>query len=258
VNEHPFAITRITHSCHLVELAGLTLLTDPWFSEKAGYHPGEPIAVTVDRLPKLDGILITHGHYDHCDLDALDALTDRAVPVVTVRSVERSARAHGFSDVRTLTPWDATELGAGTVTAAPGAHSVEEITFVIQGDGHTVYFAGDTMLTPGLRGLPARFPSIDVALVPTNGLRIRPLLNRKVVMDARDAAVLIRLLQPAVAIPQHYAFTSGTVGDRLLTKGDRDPTAFVAAVRRAAPSVAVRVATPGERVDLTEYLPTAA
>jgi L-ascorbate metabolism protein UlaG (beta-lactamase superfamily) len=30
-------ITRITHSCHLIEIGGKTLLTDPWFSTKPTY-----------------------------------------------------------------------------------------------------------------------------------------------------------------------------------------------------------------------------
>jgi L-ascorbate metabolism protein UlaG (beta-lactamase superfamily) len=149
-----------------------------------------------------------------------------------------------------LAPWEATTIGTVTVTAAPAAHQVEEITFVIQGDDHTVYFAGDTTLIPELHELPQRFPTIDLALVPTNGLRIRPLLNKKIVMDAEDAAELVALLQPRIAIPHHYAFTSGPLGDRLLTKSDRDPMSFVETVRRTSPAVNVSIIGPGERLDL--------
>ena len=28
-------ITRVTHSCHLIQICGLTVLTDPWFSQRA-------------------------------------------------------------------------------------------------------------------------------------------------------------------------------------------------------------------------------
>jgi L-ascorbate metabolism protein UlaG (beta-lactamase superfamily) len=246
----PFAVTRITHSCHLLEIGGLTILTDPWFSEKPAYHPGEPIALAVADLPRLDAILISHAHYDHCDLDALDRYPDRTVPVITCRAVQRAAEKHGFTRIVTLRPWDSRSIGDVTITAAPAKHSVEEITFVVEGDRHTVYFAGDTLLIPALRGVARRFPHLDLALVPTNGLRIRPLANRKVVMDAQDAARLVALLKPSLAIPHHYAFTSGRLGDRLITKGDRDPGAFVEALRRLSPSSRVMVTSPGERVDL--------
>jgi phosphoribosyl 1,2-cyclic phosphodiesterase len=61
---------RVTHSCHLIEIGGKTILTDPWFTKKPHYDQGEPIAFTIDELPALDAVLITHAHYDHCDLDA--------------------------------------------------------------------------------------------------------------------------------------------------------------------------------------------
>jgi L-ascorbate metabolism protein UlaG (beta-lactamase superfamily) len=69
-------LTRIGHSCHLLEIGGRTLLTDPWFTVTPTYDPGERVAFTVDRLPALDGILVTHEHYDHCDLDAIRSKVD--------------------------------------------------------------------------------------------------------------------------------------------------------------------------------------
>ena len=246
----PFALTRITHSCHLIEIGGHTVLTDPWFSEKATYHPGEPIAMAVRDLPKLDAILITHYHYDHCDLDALDEYQDKNVPLVVCAPVASHARQHGFTNVTVLAPWESTTIGGLTVTAVPAKHQVEEITFVIEGDRHTVYFAGDTMFIPELLELPDRFPTIDLALLPTNGLRIRPLLNKKIVMDAEDAAQLVAVLKPTLTIPHHYAFTSGSLGDKLITKGDRNPGHFVDAVKRVSPSSRILVTNPGQRIDL--------
>ena len=247
----PFAVTRITHSCHLIEIGGLTILTDPWFSEKATYHPGEPIAVAVRDLPKLDAILITHYHYDHCDLDALDEYSDKSVPLVVCAPVAPHARKHGFTNVTVLAPWESTTIDGVRVTAAPAKHQVEEVTFVIEGDGRTVYFAGDTMFIPELNDLPNRFPTIDLALLPTNGLRIRPLFNKKIVMDAEDAARLVALLKPVLTIPHHYAFTSGPVGDKLITKGDRNPAHFVDAARRLSPTSKILITIPGQRTELT-------
>ncbi len=51
------AVTRITHSCHLIEIGGRIFLTDPWFSTRPGYYQGEPIALGIPDLPRLDGVL---------------------------------------------------------------------------------------------------------------------------------------------------------------------------------------------------------
>src|SRR5215813_3206348 len=99
---YPTAVTRITHSCHLIEIGGRTFLTDPWFSTKPGYYPGEPVALGIADLPALDAVLISHAHYDHCDLETFAAYRDRAVPIFGASTVVDDARANGFTDVTGL------------------------------------------------------------------------------------------------------------------------------------------------------------
>lgn len=239
-------ITRVTHSCHLIQIGGLTVLTDPWFSERAFYHPGEPVAVAPEELPHLDAVVISHQHYDHCDLEAFSRYPRKDVPLLVAGPVVALARKAGFTDVRALEPWQAAQVGDLTITAAPGKHGVYEVTFVISGGGRSVYFAGDTMLIPELRTLPERFGKLDVALLPTNGLRIRPMFNQQVVMNAEEAAELTAVLRPGLAVPHHYAFTGGPIGDKLITNGDKNPGHFTEAVRRLAPDVPVQVISPGE------------
>ena len=156
------------------------------------------------------------------------------------------ARKAGFTDVRALEPWQAARAGDLTITAAPGKHAVYEVTYVISGGGRSVYFAGDTLLTPELRTLTDRYGPLDVALLPVNGLHIRMAGNKQVVMNAEEAAELTAALRPRLAVPQHYAFTGGTVGDMLFLKSDKDPALFVDAARRLAPDIPVKVISPGE------------
>jgi L-ascorbate metabolism protein UlaG (beta-lactamase superfamily) len=238
-------VTRIGHSCHLIEIGGRRLLTDPWFTVTPTYDPGEHVALTVDRLPDLDGVLITHEHYDHCDLDALAAYRDLGVPLIAPATVVGRARDLGFEDVREVKAWDGTAIGDVTVTATPGLHGVPEVTYVIQGGGATVYFGGDTLKIPELDELPSRFGRFDLALLPINGLCIRPAGNRQVVMDATEAAELTATLQARVAVPHHYAFTSGRLGDLLVTRSSREPVAFAEAVGRLSPDTTVRLVLPG-------------
>ena len=109
------------------------------------------------------------------------------------------------------------------MTAAPGQHGVHEITFVIQGGGRAVFFGGDSLRVPELDTIPDRFDHVDMAILPTNGLCIRPMNLQQVVMNADEAAGLTAVLNPTLAVPHHYAFHSGWLGDRMITKGDRDP-----------------------------------
>src|SRR5207248_10169517 len=108
------------------------------------------------------------------------------------------------------------------------------------------YFGGDTLLIPELSEIAERFPSIDLALLSVNGLQIRPLLNRKVVMDPQEAAALCRILRPRYAVPIHYAYTGGPIGDRLLVKHTGTPEAFVQAAAKIATGTTTCILAPGE------------
>ncbi|MFI7000470.1 MBL fold metallo-hydrolase [Nocardia sp. NPDC050175] len=244
------AVTRVTHSCHLIEIGGRTFLTDPWFSTKPGYYQGEPIAVSIAELPPLDGVLISHDHYDHCDLETFAAYRDHTVPFVVAETVVEHAHRAGFDNVTGLTPWDDLEIGGVTITAVPAKHGVHEITFVLRAGSDAVYFAGDTLLIPELTEIPDRLGHISLALLPTNGLHVRPANNMQVVMNAEEAAELTALLAPELAIPHHYAFTKGWLGDRLITASDRDPQHYLEAARKLAPDTTVRIIDPGVRVEL--------
>lgn len=244
------AITRIRHSCHLIEIGGKTFLTDPWFTTKPQYRPGERTAMSVADLPDLDGVLISHEHYDHCDFDALATYRDLDVPLIVPATVAQTATDHGFANVTVVEPWQSTEIDGAQITAAPGKHGVYEITFVLQDGSDIVYFAGDTLFIDELRELPQRFGPIDVALLPTNGLCVRPLKDMQVVMNAREAAELTAVLQPKLAIPHHYAFSSGWLGDRILTKKDTNPANYVEMATSLSPHTEVRIIEPGTRVTL--------
>ena len=239
-------LTRICHSCALIDFDGAVVLTDPWFSARPGYDPGEPIACSPEQLPRLAGVFISHGHYDHCDLAAFARYSDKQVPVVVQRGLAGKVRAAGFPNVTELDPWQSARLGPVTITAAPARHKVPEITAVLQRDDRTVFFGADTLCIPELAEVANRFPALDLAMLPINGLRIRPLLNRQVVMDAQQAAALAGILRPAVAVPTHYAFTGGRLGDRLLVKHDGRTDRFLDAVAELAPHTQARVLAPGE------------
>lgn len=242
-------VIRIAHASVLLEVDGETVLTDPWFSERPGYFRGEPLGVALADLPPLAGVVVSHGHYDHYDMAAFRAYPDRTVPMIVKRGTARIARAAGFTRVQELDPWESAPLGRLTVTATPAKHKVPENTYILQGEGHTVFFGGDTLLIPELREIGPRFGPIDLALLALNGLRIRPLLNRRVVMDPEEAATVCAVLRPRVVVPIHYTFTAGPLRDRLLLGYAGPPTRlvedFTRAVAQRAPHTRVQVLAPG-------------
>ena len=70
----------IGHASALVQLDGVNILTDPVFSERAspfsfaGPKRKTPPGLTIDQLPRIDIVLISHNHYDHLDKSSIEAL----------------------------------------------------------------------------------------------------------------------------------------------------------------------------------------
>jgi L-ascorbate metabolism protein UlaG (beta-lactamase superfamily) len=243
-----FSVTRIAHASVLLDFGNAKVLTDPWFSEKLHFHHGEPLAMSVEQLPKLTAIVASHAHYDHFDIETLKRYPDKAVPFFVGPDMVDAARAAGFTNVRELRPWEAASVGPLTITAAPAAHKVPEITFVIQANGSTVYFGGDSKLIPELRELPKRFPSIQLALLSINGLSV---LGEQVVMNAEEAAELAGLIGAEVVVPMHYRFKGSWFTDSFILSYDGTPERFLDAVKKMASCVKALVLEPGEILHFT-------
>jgi L-ascorbate metabolism protein UlaG (beta-lactamase superfamily) len=109
-----------------------------------------------------------------------------------------------------------------------------------------VFFGGDTLRIAALDEVARRHPRIDLALLPVNGLAIRPAFNRQVVMTAEQAADLADVLQARFAVPIHYRYTAGPIRDRLLLKYDGTPERFAAALASVTPAVQTKILEPGE------------
>ena len=242
-----FSVTRIAHASVLLDFGNATVLTDPWFSEKTHYHHGEPLGITMENLPPLTAVVASHEHYDHFDIATFASYPDKAVPFFVGPNMVEAAKAAGFTNVRELHAWETATVGPLTITAAPAAHKVPEVTFVIQANGSTVYFGADTRLIPELDELPKRFPSIQLALFAVNGLHV---LGEQVVMNAEEAAGLAGQIGAEVAVPIHYRFHGSWFTDSFILSYDGTHERFMAALKERAPMTKGFTLEPGQELRL--------
>src|SRR4029077_3031154 len=94
------------HTTVLLKIDGVTVLTDPVFSKRAGIGLG-PVtlglkrivdpALRIAELPKIDVVLLSHAHMDHFDIPSLRRLEGRGVTVITASRTADLLRVNHYA-----------------------------------------------------------------------------------------------------------------------------------------------------------------
>ncbi|MES2183333.1 MAG: MBL fold metallo-hydrolase [Pseudomonadota bacterium] len=129
------AVTFIGHATTLVQMpagtAGLTLLTDPVFSERVspfsfiGPRRLQPPGLALAELPHVDVVLVSHNHYDHLDEYSVRALAAQpgGPPLFIVPlGLAGWMASHGVANAVELDWWDSHPVGAADITLTPAHH----------------------------------------------------------------------------------------------------------------------------------------
>ena len=172
-----YSAVWVDHATVLMRFGHRTLLADPSLSGAVLIYPRvTPPSVQPAQLPPIDVVLLSHLHVDHFDLRTVRALGRH--PIVVYPQGGEPYMEAVRQRKRTLKAWDSITLHGLKITAVPVAHAGGRYAldalwnhaytgFVIEGEGRTVFFAGDTGWDgKKFKAIRERFPHIDVAFVP--------------------------------------------------------------------------------------------
>jgi len=176
-------LTFIGHATWLMQTASETLLTDPMYSRRAGpfnlFGPtrARDAAVPFDDLPPITIVLLSHNHYDHCDVATLRRLAKKFDPlVVTPVGNGRLLRSIGVRRYEELDWWQRSTIAGLPMTVTPAQHFSARHPFdrnralwggfTVDVQSARVYFAGDSGYGPMFREIGQRLGPIDLALLP--------------------------------------------------------------------------------------------
>ena len=196
------SVTRIIHGSAIIEFPETRILLDPWYNPAPPIGPRTPIGISLENLPPIRGILITHSHDDHFDRQTLSNLPDKSIRVIVRRGLGKDLREMGYVDVVELEDWERSQIGSVIVTAVPARHKVPENGYVLQAGSVTLYVAGDTRFDEKMfHEIGTRFAPLDAAMLPIGGIRI---LGRRLDMSPEEAAEAFSILKAGHVIPYHY------------------------------------------------------
>lgn len=202
-------LTWIDLNSWIFQLAGLTILVDPWLVEPMVFYGQpwlfmarhkNPPAFTPETLPPIDLILLSQGVDDHCHIPTLQRL-DHTIPVVASPTAAKIVRKLGYQTVTTLSPWQEHQVSEHlTIKAVLGAE-------IQPGQIENGYVLVDHTTQQTLYYEPHLFPvqeaaklgQVDVAIAPAIGQAF-PLLGQ-VIMGPEQTLQMLQALQPKVFLP---------------------------------------------------------
>jgi L-ascorbate metabolism protein UlaG (beta-lactamase superfamily) len=239
------AVTFIGHSSFLLRLPGLTILTDPVFSERcspvswAGPKRARPPGRSLADLPTIDLILVSHNHYDHMDLPSLRALRKRDNPqVITPLGNARHLRKAGLARITEIDWWQSTTFGTARVTGTPARHFSSRTPwdrnrnlwsgFMIEVGDKQILFAGDSGAGGHWAEIGGRLGAPDLALLPIGAYEPR-FIMAAVHVNPEEAVAAHLALAARQSVGMHFGTFQLT--DEAI---DAPPKALAAAMDAAA------------------------
>ncbi|HUB16263.1 MAG TPA: MBL fold metallo-hydrolase [Acetobacteraceae bacterium] len=243
------AATFIGHSTFLVQIGGVAVLFDPIWSQRcspvafAGPRRARRPGQSLEVLPAVDLLLVSHNHYDHMDLPTLRRVQRHwAPPAVTGLANARHLAKAGIAGAAELDWWQSMERAGARITYVPAQHfSARTLRdrnrslwggFVVEAGGAVVYFAGDSGYCPHFVEIGERFRRIDLALLPIGAYEPRWFMRQQH-MNPEEAVRAHRDLRPRRSLGMHF-------GTFQLT--DEGIDAPVRALRQAQAAAGVAVA----------------
>jgi L-ascorbate metabolism protein UlaG (beta-lactamase superfamily) len=257
-------VTFIGHSTFLLQDGTINLLIDPVYYQRAspltfaGPRRARAPGVRFDDLPTISLVLLSHNHYDHCDLGTLQRLERRFHPhVVTPLGNGPLLRSAGFRQIEEIDWWETASAAPLPITMTPAQHFSARGPFdrnralwggfLLEAGGQRIFHAGDSGYGRHFREIAERLGPIDLALLPIGAYEPRWFMKDIHMNPAEAVQAHLDL-----AAPQSIAMHFGTF--QLTPEGIDEPVRELANALRERGVAAERFRTleVGESIKLSQ------
>ena len=239
----PPSITWIGHATLLVQVDGLSVLTDPQWNDRAGPTSWlgakrlSPPGLAFEALPRIDVVVISHDHYDHLDLPTVKRLAAMHDPLFLVPLGLKAWFAdNGMTHVEELDWWQEYRYRGVRFVCVPAQHFSQRslwdasrrlwASWVIAGSERRLYFGGDTGYFAGFKEAGRRLGPFDVAALAI-GAYMPPAIMKWVHTTPEEAVAAFVDLDARVMLGVHW----GTF-DLAEEPLDEPPVRMLAEIRR--------------------------
>lgn len=201
-------IRFLGQSGYIVNSGDTTVIIDPYLSDSVNRVAGRPRTLPIPIDPRdirCDAVICTHNHLDHLDPDTVVGMDDGQFFITTEEGLSVLSEM-GKNNAKALKEGERITIGQMEITAVFADHTVEAFGVILQAEGKTLYFSGDTLYNEKLFEI-SRF-SPDYTFICING--------RLGNMNVEEALITATKIGAPVNIPNHYDMFASNSEDPLL------------------------------------------
>lgn len=210
-------ITWLGHASFLIKLGSTVLITDPVLGTLPMIKRWAPVPYTLEELPRIDFVLLSHDHRDHCDEQSLKQIAGRFKPQMLVPLNMQDLLSGWVPDITIQEAgWYqqySLDRSGLEVFFLPARHWGKRGllddhrrlwgSFLIRYKQITIYFGGDSGYDAHFKEIASLFGKIDIALLPIGAYKPSWMM-KEVHMSPPEAHLAFEDLKASLLVPMHY------------------------------------------------------
>lgn len=185
------SITWLGHATFIIRLNGMTILTDPFLTEYASplweFGPRRYVqpGISLDNLPPIDMVVVSHNHLDHLDAETVESLQGKEkIHVFIPLGLKPFFKDRGYTNIEELDWNESSSYGGIELTALPAVHFSGRglndknktlwCSWSISSQSGKVFFSGDTAYSPAIfKTIGKGYGPYDLGIVSIGAYKTR-------------------------------------------------------------------------------------
>ncbi len=219
-NVNTNSVTWIGHSTTLVRCEKKLFLTDPVWSETAGPYNlvganrYTSATISIEQLPDIDIILISHNHYDHLDLNSiLSFAKNKKTHFFIPLGLKEWFADYGIQNLHEMDWWQEETFGSFKIVCTPAQHFSGRSPFdrnntlwsswTVIGKEKRFYFGGDSAYFSGFKQIGEKYGPFQLSLIPIGAYLPRNIMG-PVHVDPKEAVQAFLDINSQMMLPIHW------------------------------------------------------
>jgi N-acyl-phosphatidylethanolamine-hydrolysing phospholipase D len=215
------SITWLGQATFLIRINGMTILTDPFLTEYAsplwifGSRRYVQTGISLDNLPPIDMVVVSHNHFDHLDAETIESLQGKEnIHIFIPLGLKPFFKDRGYTNVEELDWNESFSYGGIELTALPAVHFSGRglkdknktlwCSWSISSQSGKVFFSGDTSYSPTIfKTIGKENGPYDLAIVSIGAYKTRK-YGPASHLTPEEAVKVVMETKSNVAVAMHW------------------------------------------------------